>query len=226
MREMKLMQAFFVGLVISTILIMLNYCPSAFGKEPQSSTSAQQAQTTENNEATEIPDIIIGNKRAPIEVIQYSSLDCTHCAAFHKKHYKKIKKKFIDTGKVVWKYRHFPLDYRSVMVAAIFSNVPEDQVEAKINLVYEKQSEWRKKGFVEKLCELCDIPLEVCETSLKDENLIKSIIAKRHNAEKKIDIDGTPMFVVNGISLPFVPEYKDFEKVFLGLLESKNRDRG
>ncbi|HEC14544.1 MAG TPA: DsbA family protein, partial [Rhodospirillales bacterium] len=52
---------------------------------------------------------VMGNPNAPVTIIEYASLSCSHCKAFHRDSLPKIKKEYIDTGKVKLIYRDFPL---------------------------------------------------------------------------------------------------------------------
>ena len=55
-------------------------------------------------------EVFLGNKNASVTVIEYASMTCVHCANFHKEVYPKIKKNYIDTNKIKFIFRDFPLD--------------------------------------------------------------------------------------------------------------------
>jgi hypothetical protein len=55
-------------------------------------------------------DMSIGEEKAPVTIIEYASMTCPHCAAFHETTYQELKKKYVDTGKVRFIFREFPLD--------------------------------------------------------------------------------------------------------------------
>src|SRR3954470_6303796 len=63
-----------------------------------------------------LPDLVLGKADAPVTIVEYASMTCPHCAAFHKTTYPALKSKYIDTGKVRFIFREFPLD--EVAVAA------------------------------------------------------------------------------------------------------------
>src|SRR5690606_23077142 len=65
-------------------------------------------------------DHVLGEPTAPITIIEYASLTCGHCGNFHKFTFGELKKHYIDTGKVKFVYRHFPLD-RFAFIAAILA---------------------------------------------------------------------------------------------------------
>ena len=56
-------------------------------------------------------DRVLGKATAPVTVIEYVSLTCPHCANFHKTLFPRMKKEFIDTGKVRYIVREFPIGH-------------------------------------------------------------------------------------------------------------------
>src|SRR5712691_11668810 len=53
---------------------------------------------------------VLGNDAAPVTIIEYASMTCSHCARFHEVTYPELKKRYVDTGKVRFIFREFPLD--------------------------------------------------------------------------------------------------------------------
>jgi protein-disulfide isomerase len=51
-----------------------------------------------------------GGPNAPVTIVEYASMTCPHCSHFHETTYPEMKKKYIDTGKVRFIFREFPLD--------------------------------------------------------------------------------------------------------------------
>src|SRR5258708_10291261 len=64
-------------------------------------------------------DMILGNRTAPITIIEYASLTCPHCADFTKNTLPDIRKNWIDTGKAKLVFRDYPLDAVAVKAAVI-----------------------------------------------------------------------------------------------------------
>ena len=72
-----------------------------------------QAQTVPMDELLApgpLPDQVLGAAEAPVTIVEYASMTCPHCADFHAKTYPELKKRYIDTGKVRFIFREFPLD--------------------------------------------------------------------------------------------------------------------
>ena len=57
-----------------------------------------------------MPDLALGDPKAPVTIIEYASMTCPHCAHFQETTFPEIKKRYIDTGKVRYILRDFPLD--------------------------------------------------------------------------------------------------------------------
>ena len=68
-------------------------------------------------------DFIIGNKDAPVTIIEYASLSCSHCANFHQNTLPKIIDEYISTGKVKLIFRDFPLNYPALLGSMILQCV-------------------------------------------------------------------------------------------------------
>src|SRR5215813_7498787 len=55
-------------------------------------------------------DRVLGKDDAPVTIVEYASMTCPHCAHFHETTYPELKKRYVDTGKVRFIFREFPLD--------------------------------------------------------------------------------------------------------------------
>ena len=74
----------------------------------QSGDKADQTQVT--TETDGLPENVMGSEDAPVTIIEYSSMTCPHCAVFHKDTLPGLKENYIETGKVKYVLREFPLD--------------------------------------------------------------------------------------------------------------------
>ena len=71
-------------------------------------------------------DFYIGEENAPITIIEYASMSCSHCADFHNDTLAELKKEFIDTGKVKFIFRDFPFNYPALAGSMILRCVPDE----------------------------------------------------------------------------------------------------
>ncbi len=169
-----------------------------------------------------LPDVWIGQKDAPITVIEYASMTCTHCAAFHAESYPVLKSKYIDAGKVRFTLREFPLDPLATAGFMLARFVGVDKRNAMVDLLFAQQKNW---AFVDKPVEAlantvkqAGISQTDFETCLKDQKLYDQVNAVRDNAAKKFSVDATPTFYINGKKYAGEMAPADLDKILQPLL--------
>lgn len=171
----------------------------------------------------ELPDIVTGKADAPVTIVEYASMTCGHCAAFHIQVLPKLKEKYIDTGKARLVFREFPLDNIAAAVSMLARCVGGDGTAAFVSEMFKRQQEWafqpgnpvprlfemsRQAGFTQASFDKC----------LTDDKLLQQIEAGRKRATEKFGVNATPTFFVNGKRLPGVT-MADFEKAIDPLLK-------
>ena len=87
-------------------------------------------------------DFYIGEPEAPVTIIEYASMSCSHCADFHNETLGDLKSEYIDTGKVKFVFRDFPFNYPALAGSMILSCVPEDVRYDYMNALYKLQKNW------------------------------------------------------------------------------------
>lgn len=87
-------------------------------------------------------DISFGNADAPVRVTEYGSLTCIHCKNFHDNHLSDFLKKYVDTGKVHFVFRHFPYDQAGLAGASLVTCLPASERAAAVEKMMEDQSDW------------------------------------------------------------------------------------
>jgi len=180
-------------------LVSITPCPS-FALEitptiEQSSPNDNATQKSEEDTIVypELNDIVMGSDKAPIMLVEYSSINCTHCARFRHDGIKTLKERYISTGKVQMVYRHFPLDYPAVEYMSLVAQQPQEKWPELLDIAYERQKDWLGKP-IEKLGEVLGISAKECKKAMACEETKGLIMAKRFNAEKVVDIQATPTF--------------------------------
>ena len=161
-----------------------------------------------------------GDDKAPITMYIFSSLMCSHCSDFHRFILPKIEKNFVEKGMVKYVFVHFPLDVLSMQIAKMSYCMPENNYYSFIEELYGKK-DWRfaKDDNVllkyAKQYGLNDGTISACKDNKK---LTSSILQVRDNAISKLNIKGTPSFVIetkNGKELiAGSKKYGDFEEYF------------
>lgn len=153
-------------------------------------------------------DIIYGDVNAPVTIVEYASLTCSHCAAFHTDVLPELKKEMIETGRAKLVFRNFirgPYD----LAGAAFARCEDDMEKAKKwhNLFFERQHDWYKQG-VEPMQELAAIARKSGVSRAKfdrcavNKDVQKYLRDMLEEAQTKLQIEATPTVYVNGMKLP------------------------
>jgi protein-disulfide isomerase len=149
-----------------------------------------------------LPDVPLGESDAPVTIVEYASMTCTHCAAFHATTFPELKKKYIDTGKVQFILREFPLDPVAAAGFMLARCAGDDKRNAIVDLLFAQQKNW---AFSEKPVEALASLLKqtgMSQTSfdacLKDQGLYDKIAKVHDRAADKFGVTATPTFFING----------------------------
>jgi protein-disulfide isomerase len=172
-----------------------------------------QAQTVPMADLMEqgpLPDMFLGAKEAKVVVIEYASLTCGHCAIFHETTFPAFRQRYIDTGKVRYALREFPLDPLATagfllarcQSETAFDGAREARYYAITDLLFAKQRQW---AFVDKpvdalqsLVRQAGITGEAFESCLRDEKRLNAVNAIRQRASDKLSVTSTPTLIING----------------------------
>ncbi|WP_448954634.1 DsbA family protein [Labrys neptuniae] len=178
-----------------------------------------------------IPDIALGKADAPVKVYEYASMTCPHCARFAKDVFPGIKEKYIDTGKVQWTMREFPLDPRAtagfMLARCIAKDAPPEKYYTMLDILFAQQDNWafvsdskqvlpalfniaKQSGFTQEQFQAC----------LKDQTLYAGVNAVKERGSSTFNIDGTPTFFINGIRKSGEITLDEFSKVVDPFLKS------
>ena len=187
----------------------------ATGMEPLDQVLAKpvrvaEAQTTSSTTATDATgqqfgDIVLGDPDAPVTVIEYASMTCSHCAAFHANTLPKLKEQYIEAGKVKYVLREFPLDNLAAAASLLARCVSEDKYYPFVDMLFEKQSQWARADDplkelrqVAKVAGFTEAKFNAC---LRDQQALDYIQQVRNSGNQKYDIRSTPTLIVNGQKL-------------------------
>ena len=164
--------------------------------------------------------ISLGDKNAKVTVKVFSSLTCPHCAHFHSKIFKKLKKDFIETNVVKFEHHGFPLDLAALNAEKILGCL--NNIEKKLlflNELYEKQSVWAVGSDINsinskltKMAKNYGLNGDKVKSCLNSEELEEEILNNRINAHKKYTIKSTPTIFINEKKYEGNHEYQNFKK--------------
>lgn len=146
-------------------------------------------------------DIVVGREDAPVTIIEYASMTCSHCASFHTSTYPALKAKYIDTGKVKFILREFPLDPLAAGAFMLARCAGKDKYHAMVDALFQKQKEWVVQKPIEPLMAIAKqagFTEESFNSCLQDQKLLEGIESVRTRASEKLGVNSTPTFFING----------------------------
>lgn len=146
-------------------------------------------------------EISFGSAQAPVTLIEYGSLTCDYCIAFHREVLPRVKEHFIEDGTVRFVYRHFPTSEAAVQ-GAVAAQCAGDQSYEVLDALYSSVASWYKAKnrdavFAERAASL-GLNTEVFLSCLSDTKHLDEVVAQQQAARKEYGVTGTPTFVING----------------------------
>ncbi len=151
--------------------------------------------------ADALPDVWVGKADAPVTIVEYASMTCSHCATFHNETYPLLKKNYLDTGKARFTLREFPLD---ALAAAAFmlARYAGDKREALVDLLFAQQKNWafvdKPLDALEQTVKQAGISSDDFKKCLQDNALYQNVLKVRQRGADKFGVDSTPTFFING----------------------------
>jgi protein-disulfide isomerase len=162
-------------------------------------------------------DMVLGDADAPIKIVEYSSLTCPHCAAFHNEILPQIKANYIDSGKARLVYRDFPLDRLALQAAAVAHCGGGDRYFGFIDVLFRTQETWARSNdpiaALARIGRLGGLKREQIDACILDKALVDGIIAVRLQGEKQFNVELTPTFIINGEKVVGARSYEHFKGV-------------
>ena len=159
----------------------------------------------------------LGPADATVTIVEYAATTCPHCAAFNKDVFPKIKSEFIDTGKVRYVFREFPLNIKDLACAMLARRIAGDDSAkyfAVVDIMFRQQDR-----LVEKTTETlrligrqAGLSAQAVEDCLKDQAMLDKISADQKYAEDVLKVEGTPTFFINGDEIVGEAAFEEFDK--------------
>ena len=197
------------------------------GFSPLRLMSAAFAQTAADvAKPQSLPDMALGPADAKVTITEYASMTCPHCAAFNDQVFPKIKSEFIDTGKVRYVFREFPLDIKAAagsMLSRCIANGDPNKYFAVTDLLFKSQADWVMKnttGSLSRIGKQAGLSQQQVDDCLKDQALLDKIAADQKYASEVLKVDSTPTFFINGDKIKGEASIEEFEKKINPLLKS------
>lgn len=173
-------------------------------------------------QASDARDIALGDPAAPVTMIEYFSLTCPHCAAFHADTLPGLKQRYLDTGKVRLVLRDFPLDQNAAKAAVVARCAGPERYPAFVAVFLERQQGWARAAdpvpALKQLARLGGLGEGQIDACLADPKIEEAVLQSRLDGQKRFDVRSTPTFVVGGKAYPGTRSVEGFAELIEPLL--------
>jgi protein-disulfide isomerase len=219
-------RAFAIALTLAGLAALAGLSPlHLIGDAKAQETKAQSAAAALVAKPVSLPDMALGSVKASITIVEYASMSCPHCAAFEQNVFPMLKSKYIDTGKVRFVFREFPLDIKaaaaSMLARCIAGNDAAKYFDA-VEQLFKAQDPLMEhttdtlKAIGKQQSGMSEEAVEACE---KDQALLDKIKADQGFAFETLKVDATPTFFVNGEMLKGAMSFEEIDKKIRSLLK-------
>ncbi len=172
-------------------------------------TDAAPIESPEGAPEIALGDMAVGPVDAPVTVIEYASFTCNHCASFHEATYKRLKREYVDTGKIRFILREFPLDRLAYEAAVLARCVGEDNYFAMVDKLFDEQERWlprasgaaeisRVRGLLGDYGEEFGVSEQAYKACMANKTLEDRLLARIEEGRNRYDVAATPTIVING----------------------------
>ncbi|WP_121061436.1 DsbA family protein [Chachezhania antarctica] len=170
-------------------------------------------------ETPEIVEMVLGDPDAPVEIKEYASFTCPHCASFHTGAFKQLKKDYIDTGKVKLVYRDVYFDRFGLWASMMARCGGEEKFFGIADMIYNTQADWTRAGDptaivgelrkIGKISGIDDAELDAC---FADAEKAQALVEWYQANATEDGIQATPTFIISGDLVENQP-YDDLKAV-------------
>ena len=167
---------------------------------PEASLLAPPA-TAKDDVAAAMKDRVLGNDNAPVTIIEYASMTCSHCAHFATAILPEVKKRLIDTGKAKLIFRDFPLDNFALKAAMMARCAEADKYFNLVEVIFSNQERWTQaKDPLQSLAQLgslAGIDAGTFKSCTENTALETAILNGVQESQTKYSVKSTPTFIFN-----------------------------
>jgi protein-disulfide isomerase len=200
----------FLGSVAGTALLVTSF-PAL----------AQNVAPADLAQAGPLGDVVLGSPDAKVTIIEYASLTCSHCAAFHQTTYPELKKRYIDTGQVRFILREFPLDPLAT-AGFMLARCDEGKYYPVVDMLFQQQRTWafsdRPLDALRQMMRQAGFSQEKFDACVKDTRLYEAVNAVKNRGTDTFKVDSTPTFFINGQRHPGNMSIDAIEKIIKPML--------
>ncbi len=153
-------------------------------------------------------DMSLGKADAKVQVVEYASLSCPHCARFNNDVFPAFKAKYIDTGLVHYTFREFltepiPMAAAGALLARCVAKTGgPDKYFAAIDAIYHRQNDMYATGNIRggllSIAQNSGMTEAQFDSCVGDEDAMKTLNKRVEGYAKSEKIEATPTFIING----------------------------
>ncbi len=170
-----------------------------------------------------LEDIPMGSDSAPVTIIEYASMTCPHCAHFTTETFPQLKEKYIDTGKVKYILREFPLDPLAAGAFMLARCAGKDKYYSLVEILFQEQAKWAVQNPIPPLLAVAKqagFTQQSFEECLKNQKLLDDMEQVRNRASDKFKVQSTPTFFINGERFVGALSFEELDKAIQPYLKS------
>ncbi|SDO95055.1 thioredoxin domain-containing protein [Afipia sp. GAS231] len=172
-----------------------------------------------------LADMALGPADAKVTIVEYAASTCPHCAAFNRDVFPKIKSEFIDTGKIRYVFREFPLNIKDLACAMLTRRIAgEDAAKyfAVVDIMFRQQDQLVKQtsDTLRLIGRQAGLSTQAVEDCLKDQAMQDKISSGQKYAEDVLKVEGTPTFFINGDEIVGEAAFEELASRINSLLKS------
>lgn len=216
--------SFFLGMLFNKVMYLEQAAKNSQGNT--AAAAGQQAPTVAappqyvDVEVGKLP--LLGDKNAKVTIVEFSDLQCPFCKAYVDDTHAQIKKNYIDTGKVKFAFRHYPLStiHPLAQMAGEATECANEQGKfwEMHDKIFEDQDTWSPKAEADAKTAFGEYAGELGLDTDKflaclDEEKYAQNVKDDLAAGQAVQVDGTPAFFVNGYRITGAMPYSEFEKI-------------
>ena len=202
--------------VAIALAVALEGCGGAAGPTPPIDKATYVPPQTELMAPGPLGERVMGKSTAPVTVIEYVSLTCPHCAQFQKELFPRMKKEFIDTGKVRYIVREFPIGRTAGTAAIVNRCAPEDKYFFLLNQFLTRQPEWVSQEVrpeaIYAVAKASGMSRETFDKCLSNQPIIDGLTEVKQRG-RQFGVIGTPTFFINGRKAQGVITYDQIKAI-------------
>jgi protein-disulfide isomerase len=209
----------------ATALSLAGLAALAFAPLPPVGNAMAQDATAELvTKPMSLPDMALGPAKAPVTIVEYASMSCPHCAAFDENVLPMLRSKYIDTGKVRFVLREFPLDINALAASMLARCVAADDAAkyfGTVALLFKQQDQLLAQTTVtlKRIGAQAGMSEQGFEACVKDQALLDKLKADQTFAFEILKVEVTPTFFINGEKVKGAMSFEELEAKIKSLLK-------